>query len=191
MLARARRPWKSFPASGPIDHSRNTITYHKALCLSLQSFALSLSSVSLGSWTGPTRNWKQCLCKLWGNKQRALWYVMVFSGVVNYLADAAWSIKNFGRKRSRLTSHKQSVSKCVVFLYPICYKDQLRDLIKVDSSPVVSKLSLFINWLFTREALGLCTRRRWEGERKGDPSPFFLLVIPFVKEPVLVFHAEY
>ena len=25
--------------------------------------------------------------KLWGDKQRALWYVMVFSGVVNYTAD--------------------------------------------------------------------------------------------------------
>ena len=25
--------------------------------------------------------------KLWGDKQRALWYVMVFSGVVNYIAD--------------------------------------------------------------------------------------------------------
>ena len=88
---------------------------------------------------------------------------MEFSGVVNYLADA------------------------------ICpgYKDQLRDLIKVDSSPVVSKLSLLINWLFTREAFGLCARGRWEGERKGDPSPFLLLVIPFVKEPVLVFHAKY
>ena len=88
---------------------------------------------------------------------------MEFSGVVNYLADA------------------------------ICpgYKDQLRDLIKVDSSLVVSNLSLLINWLFTREALGLCARGRWEGERKGDPSPFLLLVIPFVKEPVLVFHAKY
>ena len=88
---------------------------------------------------------------------------MEFSGVVNYLADA------------------------------ICpgYKDQLRDLIKVDSSPVVSNLSLLINWLFTRDALGLWARGRWEGERKGDPSPFLLLVIPFVKEPVLVFHAKY
>ena len=32
-----------------IDHSRNTITYHNALCLSLQNFAYALSSVSLGS----------------------------------------------------------------------------------------------------------------------------------------------
>ena len=32
-----------------IDHSRNTITYHNALCLSLQNFAKALSSVSLGS----------------------------------------------------------------------------------------------------------------------------------------------
>ena len=32
-----------------IDHSRNTITYYNALCLSLQNFAKALSSVSLGS----------------------------------------------------------------------------------------------------------------------------------------------
>ena len=51
-----------------------------------------------------------------------------------------------------------------------------------DSSPVVSKLSLLILKLFTREALGLCARGRWEG---------FLSVIPFVKEPVLVFYAKY
>ena len=32
-----------------IDHSRNTITYHNALCLSSKNFAKALSSVSLGS----------------------------------------------------------------------------------------------------------------------------------------------
>ena len=31
---------------------------------------------------GPKRNWRQCLCKFWGDKQRALWFDMVFSGVV-------------------------------------------------------------------------------------------------------------
>ena len=29
------------------------------------------------------------------------------------------------------------------------------------------------------------------GKARGAPSPFFLPVIPFVKEPVLVFHAKY
>ena len=42
------------------------------------------------------------------------------------------------------------------------------------SSPVVSKLSLLINYHRTREALRLCAGRRWEGERRGD-SPFSLL----------------
>ena len=33
----------------------------------------------------PKRNWRQCLCKILGRRtKRALWYVMVFSGVVNW-----------------------------------------------------------------------------------------------------------
>ena len=62
---------------------KNTITYQNALCSSSQNFSKALSSVSLGSENGPKRNWKQCLCKICGDKQRELWYVMVFSGVVN------------------------------------------------------------------------------------------------------------
>ena len=30
-----------------------------------------------------------------------------------------------------------------------------------------------------------------DGEASGGETPFFLPVIPFVKEPVLVFHATY
>ena len=30
--------------------------------------------------------------KFWGDKQRALWYVMVFSGVVNSLAHSLFSV---------------------------------------------------------------------------------------------------
>ena len=44
-----------------------------------------------------------------------------------------------------------------------------------DSSPVVSKLSLLINYLLGKRL----------GYARGED------VIPFVKEPVLVFHAEY
>ena len=40
-------------------------------------------SVSLGAILIPKRNSRQRLCKILGDKQRALWYVMVFSGVVN------------------------------------------------------------------------------------------------------------
>ena len=62
-----------------------------------------------------------------------------------------------------------------------------------DSSPVVSKLSLLINYLL-RKRLGYA--RGEDGKARGGkmsslPSPFFLSVIPFVKEPVLVFHAKY
>ena len=62
-----------------------------------------------------------------------------------------------------------------------------------DSSPVVSKLSLLINYLL-RKRLGYArgeVGKARGGETPSLPSPFFLPVIPFVKEPVLVFHAEY
>ena len=60
-----------------------------------------------------------------------------------------------------------------------------------DSSPVVSKLSLLINYLLGKD-LGYAHGE--DGKSRGGetlPSPFFLPVIPFVKEPVLVFHAKY
>ena len=31
---------------------------------------------SLGTIVSPKRNWKQCLCKIWGDKQRVLWYFL-------------------------------------------------------------------------------------------------------------------
>ena len=63
----------------------NTITYHDALCVAPQNFSQVLSSVSLGSQRG-TEN--KAYAKFWRDKQRALWYVMVFSGVVNSLMNA-------------------------------------------------------------------------------------------------------
>ena len=33
----------------------------------------------------PRETESNAYAKFWGDKQRALWYVMVFSGVVNYL----------------------------------------------------------------------------------------------------------
>ena len=39
----------------------------------------------------PRETENNAYAKFWGEKQRALWYVMVFSGVVNYLlACLAW-----------------------------------------------------------------------------------------------------
>ena len=48
-----------------------------------------------------------------------------------------------------------------------------------DSSPVVSKLSLLINYLLGKRL----------GYARGEDGKARL--IPFVKEPVLVFHAKY
>ena len=62
-----------------------------------------------------------------------------------------------------------------------------------DSSPVVSKLSLVIDYLLGKR---LDYARGEDGKARGGettslPSPFFLPVIPFIKEPVLVVHAKY
>ena len=46
----------------------NTITYHNALCLSPQ-ICINIVVVSLED---------NAYAKFWGDKQRALWYVMVF-----------------------------------------------------------------------------------------------------------------
>ena len=51
-----------------------------------------------------------------------------------------------------------------------------------DTSPVVSKLSLLINYLLGKR-LGYA--RGEDGKVRG-----FFFVIPFVKEPVLVFHSK-
>ena len=68
-----------------IDHSRNTVTYHNALCLSPQNFAEALSSVWPGSQNGPKGNWKQCLCKLLGRQTKS---IMVCYGIF-------WSVQLF------------------------------------------------------------------------------------------------
>ena len=38
----------------------------------------------LGVKIAPRETENNAYAKFWGDKQRALWYVMVFSGVVNY-----------------------------------------------------------------------------------------------------------
>ena len=38
------------------------------------NFAYALFLVSLGTYNGRKRKQKQCLCKIWGDKQRVLWY---------------------------------------------------------------------------------------------------------------------
>ena len=66
-----------------IDHSRNTITYHNTLCLSPQNLHKYCLQFLLGVKMSPRETENNAYAKFWDDKQRVLWYVMVFSGVVN------------------------------------------------------------------------------------------------------------
>ena len=62
----------------PIDHSRNTVTYHNALFVT-PKFCISI--VFSFSWTPfylPTETEDNAYAKFWGDKHRALCYFMVF-----------------------------------------------------------------------------------------------------------------
>ena len=84
-------PFKKWPQSlilashkaetKPIDHSRKYYNYHNALCLSLQNFALALSSVSLKGHFNSQEKLKQCLCKIlgWQTKSIMVCYVIFWS----------------------------------------------------------------------------------------------------------------
>ena len=48
--------------------------YHNTLCLSPQILHKHCFQFSHGTYKGPKRKQKQCLCKIWGDKQRVLWY---------------------------------------------------------------------------------------------------------------------
>ena len=51
--------------------------YHNTLCLALQilhKHCFQLGLGALGTYNGPKRKQKQCLCKIWGAKQRVLWH---------------------------------------------------------------------------------------------------------------------
>ena len=45
----------------------------------------------LGVKMAPRETEDNAYAKFWGDKQRALWYVMVFSGVVNCLTSGQWT----------------------------------------------------------------------------------------------------
>ena len=61
------------------ENSHNTTSYTKAASEnSIILFACPpqiLLQVSLETYNGPKRKQKQCLCKIWGDKQRVLWYL--------------------------------------------------------------------------------------------------------------------
>ena len=48
------------------------------------NFAEALFQFLLGNKMAPGETEDNAYAKLWGDKQRALWYVMVFSGGVNF-----------------------------------------------------------------------------------------------------------
>ena len=49
--------------------------YHNTLCLPPPpKFCLSSVSSFLGTSNGPERKQKQCLCKIWGDKEIVSWY---------------------------------------------------------------------------------------------------------------------
>ena len=68
-----------------IDRSRNTITYHNALCGHSKILHKHCLKFLLGVKMAPRETENNAYAKFWGDKQRALWYVMVFSGAVNSL----------------------------------------------------------------------------------------------------------
>ena len=63
----------------------------------------------LGVKMAPRETENNAYAKFWGDKQRALWYVMVFSGVVKRAFSLTWpaSMQIYGNKRKRL--HKKRV----------------------------------------------------------------------------------
>ena len=63
------------------------MTYHNVLCFSPRNFGLHKLCLQflLGVKMAPRETEDNAYAKFWGEKQRALWYVMVFSGVVNSL----------------------------------------------------------------------------------------------------------
>ena len=87
----------SSPALGAtvIDQSRNTITYHNALCVCHSNILYNhCLQFLLGGKIAPRESENKFYAKFWGDKQRALWCVMVFSGVIN--CSREFRVKLFG-----------------------------------------------------------------------------------------------
>ena len=67
-------------------------------------FAKALFLFSLGTIVIPKRNWKQCLCKIWGHKQRVLWYF------------PNWPIHDFSFELGI-----ETISMLMIFSVMLCY----------------------------------------------------------------------
>ena len=62
----------------------NTITYHNGLFYHPKILHKDCFQFLLGPFELPRETEDNAYAKFWGDKQRVLWYVMVFSVVVNY-----------------------------------------------------------------------------------------------------------
>ena len=60
------------------------ITYHNALCSLCKILHNHCLQSLLGIKMAPRETENNAYAKFWGDKQTASWYVMVFSGVVNW-----------------------------------------------------------------------------------------------------------
>ena len=74
----------------------NVIIYHNDLCLS-PPVQFLLGAVSRFLLPRVTED-SVVYAEFWSDKQRSLWYVMAFSGVVNYVRDFRYCIEHYERK---------------------------------------------------------------------------------------------
>ena len=58
----------------------------------------------------PRENENNAYAKFWGDKQRALWYVMIFSGVVNYFSSCV-SVRRCSHDRALMTHSIEQLLK--------------------------------------------------------------------------------
>ena len=89
-----------------IDHSRNAITYHNALCSSPQNFAFKHCF--------PRETEDNAYAKFWGNKQRALWYAVVYTRVVNWYNKYARAISEKSLEQKSITKSRSKFSREIV-----------------------------------------------------------------------------
>ena len=59
--------------------------YHNTLCFSLQNFAQILILFSLGTYNGPKRNWKQCLCKMLEGQTKSIMVFLILANITQPL----------------------------------------------------------------------------------------------------------
>ena len=71
---------------GKLTTPENTITYHNVLVCHPKLLHKHCFHFLLGVKMAPRESENNAYANFWSDKQRALWYVMVFSGVVNTIS---------------------------------------------------------------------------------------------------------